>query len=153
MNFVYIYEQKTKISFEENQFILWTPDEMKRTIPIECLEGVVLFGQIEVTSRVMNKLMEYKIPLTWLSSRGRFFGRLESTESINIQRQRMQFHCGEKKSFVWQLGNNLLKEKFRIKRFVYDASIGQLRIVKWKFLLSRLIHISLKLKMQKQWKS
>lgn len=113
MSFVYIYEQKTKIGFEENQFILLTPDEMQRSIPVECLEGVVLFGQIEVTSRVINRLMEYKIPLTWLSSKGKFFGRLESTESTNIQRQRIQFRCGENKAFRLEIGKQFIKGKIQ----------------------------------------
>ena len=111
MSFVYIYEQKTKIGFEENQFILLTPDEMQRSIPVECLEGVVLFGQIEVTSRVI-KVQIFK----------------DSESSFDVVKIKL---------FDWKLENSLLKEKFKIRRSICGVATGQARIERWKFLLSR----------------
>lgn len=111
MSFVYIFEQGTKINFKENQIHVKTPDDMTRSLPVETLEGIILFGKIEVSTGVVTQLLELGIPMTWLSNKGKFFGRLESTSHVNIGRQRLQFKCGENAEFVLGLSKQLIVGK------------------------------------------
>ena len=39
----------------------------------------------------MVSLLHLGIPVTWLSSRGKYFGRLESTSHVNVFKQKQQF--------------------------------------------------------------
>lgn len=116
MSFIYIFDQGSKVSFKENQVTIKTPDEMTRTVPLESVEGVVLFGKIEISAGVVNHFLENGIPLTWLSNKGKFFGRLESTAHVNIGRQRQQFRCGDDPDFVLGICKQLIAGKINNHR-------------------------------------
>ncbi|MDK2937209.1 MAG: CRISP-associated protein Cas1 [Eubacteriaceae bacterium] len=113
MSFIYIFDQGTKVSFKDNQICIRTPDEMTRSLPVESVEGVVLFGRIEISSTVVTQFLEKGIPMTWLSNKGKFFGRLESTSDVNIERQRVQFRCGDDPEFVIGLCRQLVSGKIK----------------------------------------
>lgn len=51
--------------------------------------------------------------MTWLSSRGKFFGRAELTNHVNIERQREQFRRGEDEEFCLALARKFIKAKIR----------------------------------------
>jgi CRISPR-associated protein Cas1 len=64
------------------------------------------------------ELLEREIPVTWLSSTGRFFGRLDSTAAVNIERQREQFRRGDDRPFCLQLAKAFILGKIRNSRVV-----------------------------------
>lgn len=90
MTILYLYEHGTKINWKENTLII-KKDEIIKEVPIENTTGLVLFGNIQLTDGVVKNLLIRNIPVSWLSKKGRFYGRLESTTGVNIKRQRQQF--------------------------------------------------------------
>ncbi len=111
MSYLYVTEPKTTVRFEESQFVAEKKDGLKIFIPAEKLEGVVVIGNITITSRCINELLERGIPVTYLSSRGLFFGRLESTKHCNIERQRKQFRYGDNREFCLKLSKKFVSAK------------------------------------------
>lgn len=69
-------------------------------LPVESVEGVVLFGAIQVSAEIMMLFLEKGIPVTWLSHTGRFFGRLESTAHVNVFRQEKQILLQDSSFFL-----------------------------------------------------
>lgn len=114
MSFLYIYERAAKIGVKDNCIVVESEKErLKRTLPIEGVENVIIFGDASLSSSCVKHFMERDINLTWLSSRGKFYGRLESTRNVNIHRQRRQFACGEDDKFCLTLGKKIVAAKVK----------------------------------------
>ncbi|MDD3654825.1 MAG: CRISPR-associated endonuclease Cas1 [Desulfotomaculaceae bacterium] len=114
MSFLYIYERAAKIGVKDNCIVIENAkDNLKRTLPIEGVENVIIFGEASLSSNCVKHFMERGINLTWLSSKGKFFGRLESTQNVNIYRQRRQFACGENDDFCLALAKKIVSAKIK----------------------------------------
>lgn len=112
MSFLYIYERAAKVGVQDN-CILIESDNLKRTLPIEGIENVIIFGDASLSSSCVRHFMERNINLTWLSTSGKFYGRLESTRSVNINLQRSQFLCGEDEAFSLALAKKFVTAKIK----------------------------------------
>lgn len=112
MSFLYIYERAAKIGVRDNCIVVES-ENLKRTLPIEGVENVIIFGEASLSSSCVKHFMERDINLTWLSSRGKFYGRLESTRNVNIYRQRRQFACGENEEFCLALSKKIVVAKVK----------------------------------------
>lgn len=112
MSFLYIYEKRAKIGVQSNCVVVESED-LKRTLPIEGIESVMVFGDATLSPSCVREFLERDINLTWLSARGKFYGRLESTRKVNIHRQRRQFICGEDAEFCLRLSKRIVDAKLR----------------------------------------
>ena len=78
MSFLYVYERAAKIGVKNNCIVVESEKEkLKRTLPIEGVESVIIFGDASLSSNCVKHFMERDINLTWLSTKGKFYGRLE----------------------------------------------------------------------------
>ena len=97
---------------------------------LEKLDAVVLFSGTHVTSPVTMELLKREIPLTYLSSKGEFFGRLESTSGINIERQMLQFQRSQDESFCLNMAKNIILAKLKnsvviLRRYSRDKGLSE----------------------------
>lgn len=114
MSFIYIYEKAAKIGIKENCLVIENEKQkLKKTVPIEGVESVIIFGEASLSSSCVRQMMERNINLTWLSTKGKFYGRLESTRNVNIERQRRQFICGEDEKFCLDLSKKIIFAKVK----------------------------------------
>jgi CRISPR-associated protein Cas1 len=111
MSFLYVNEPGTNIRISEGQIIAERKDGLKTILPIEMLEGTVLFGSVQVSSNSIKELLKRGIPVTYLSSTGSFYGRMESTKHVNIERQRMQFRKGDDDKFCIMFAKEVISSK------------------------------------------
>jgi len=111
MTVLYVTEPGTIIRMSEGQVVIETKNGLRKFIPIETLENVILFGSTHITTDTLITFLTKGINITYLSHSGKFFGRTESTKHINILRQRSQFKLGENKEFSLQLTKRILFSK------------------------------------------
>ncbi|WP_196593201.1 CRISPR-associated endonuclease Cas1 [Pectinatus sottacetonis] len=90
MSFAYITEEGARIQKKGDKFIVGRNLETIMEIPAEILEGLVLIESVQVSSQAMVALLQQGIPVTWISSMGKFFGRLESTQHVNVTKHKQQ---------------------------------------------------------------
>lgn len=90
MSYVYITEENARIQKKNGRFLVGRNLEILFEIPEETLEGLVLIGSVQVSSQAMISLLQLGIPVTWISGRGKFFGRLESTSHVNVFKHQKQ---------------------------------------------------------------
>lgn len=125
MTILYLTEEGSYLEKSSNRVRIRKSDHTLKEIPIEKLEGVVLVGRTHMTSPLTTEFLEREIPITWLSSTGKFYGRLEPTTSVNIERQREQFRRGDDEIFCFELAKSFSKGKIKncrvlIKRYNQD---------------------------------
>lgn len=90
MSFLYITEEGAHITKKGGKFIVGRNLETVFEVPEEIVEGVVLVESVQVSSQAMVEFLKKGIPVTWISSTGKFFGRLESTSHSHVFRQKAQ---------------------------------------------------------------
>ena len=118
MGNIYVYEQGSVITIKENRLIITKVSKKIETIPIELIDGVMIFGNIQVSTQSIHKLLSKGINITYLSKRGYNFGRLENTNKVNIERQRLQFRQSEDMFYSLEISKEFIKGKIKNQRTV-----------------------------------
>lgn len=88
MSFVYITEEGSRISKHAGTFVVSRNRETLFSVPAEGIEGVVLIDSVQVSSQAIVEFLQRGIPVTWISTTGKFFGKLESTRHVQVFKQR-----------------------------------------------------------------
>ena len=119
MGYLFVTESSAKVSFEENAFSVKKKDGDITKIPAETLESISFFGNPQMTTQCMQQCMKRGIPVSFYSKGGQYFGRLESTGHVNVERQRRQcelFH----KPFALEFSKKIVRAKIHNQIVVLD---------------------------------
>lgn len=108
---VYLTEPYAHLGKRGGRFIVEVNHELVREFFIETIDTFVLCGHIEVSYAAMECCLCNGINLTWLSSSGAYFGRLESTHHVDILKQNQQFTLNSDLEFVTTLRIEVLQAK------------------------------------------
>lgn len=111
MSWLYITEEGARLSRRGGRYVISRENEKICEVPAALVEGAVMIDSVQVTSAVIVDFLHRGIPLTWLSSRGQFFGRLTSTAHQDIFRQQMQFQLREDQPFCSALSKMIIFDK------------------------------------------
>lgn len=111
MSFLYVTEPDCKIYFNENQIVMEDGKGVSTSLPIEVLEGVTLVGNANLSTGCQRELLKRGLPVTYLAANGQYFGRLESTRHVNIERQRKQFRLGDDTVFCLEFSKKIIEAK------------------------------------------
>lgn len=111
MSYIYVTEQGSSLYFRENKIICENPEKEVKEVPVEVTEGIVIFGNISLTTPFIQEMLKRDIPVTFLSSTGSFFGKLESTTQTNIVKQAHQFKILYDKEFCLNLAKKIIDGK------------------------------------------
>lgn len=118
MSNIYVYEQGSIITINENRLIITKVNKEIESIPIELIDGVMIFGNIQVSTQSIHKLLSKGINITYLSKKGYNFGRLENSNKVNIERQRLQFKKSEDIFYSLEISKKFIEGKIRNQRTV-----------------------------------
>ncbi len=128
MGLLYVNENGALIGVEGNRCTVTYKDGMKKSIPIESLEGITVMGQSQVTTKCAEECMRRGISVAYFSKGGSYFGRLMSTGHMNAGRQRKQSALYDT-DFAVSLAKNILSAKIKnqsvvLKRYEKSESIS-----------------------------
>lgn len=112
MSLLYVNEDGALIGMDANRCTIKYKDGLKRTIPIESLEGVTILGKSQITTDCMEEFLKRGISVSYFSKGGRYFGRLQSTGHVNAVRQRKQSRLYDTE-FALELGRKILSAKVK----------------------------------------
>ncbi len=118
MTTLYLDEPGLYLEKNGNRAVIKRKAEKIKEVPLEKITNVVLIGRSHLTSPLITEFLNREIPVTWLSHSGKFYGRLESTTGVNIERQRQQFRMAENPEFCLILAKSFITGKIRNSRVV-----------------------------------
>lgn len=110
---LYLTEEGTHLTLKDNRIVIKKSSETLKEVSLEKVDNIVLIGNISITSPLSIELLEREIPVNWLSSTGKFYGRLEPTTRVNIARQREQFRCSDDNNFSLELAKTFIVGKVK----------------------------------------
>ena len=143
MSYLYVAEQGAVISINEERFQVKYKDGMVRSIPAETLEVIEVFGKVQITTQCIEECLKRSVNIIFYSSYGAYFGRLISTNHVNVQRQRLQAKKGEDENFNLALSKSIVEAKIHnqlvvIRRYaqtgrgVIDQDVSDLKDMIYK---------------------
>jgi len=116
MRTLYIQTQGSTLSRQNERFIVTKDEEIISEVHIMKVEQVIIFGNCAVTTPAMTTCLQENIPITFLSSHGGYYGRLESTNNTNIVLQQLQFARGSDEDFCLKVSRGFVKGKLQNMR-------------------------------------
>lgn len=112
MSYLYVNENGVTIGIEANRCIAKYPDGMKKYVPIEALEGIVIMGKSQLTTQCLEECLMRGINVSYFSKGGKYFGRVQSTGHIKTERQRKQ--CAlYNTEFALELAKEIISAKIK----------------------------------------
>ena len=111
MSYLYIMENGASMGIDGGCFKVRYKDNCLHSIPKETLESVALFGNVNITVQCVQELLERGIPVSYFSSKGRYFGRLDSTAHKDISRLKSQIYLSDDEDFSLRLGRCIINAK------------------------------------------
>lgn len=123
MSYLYVSEQGAKIGVDGGYFSIHQRDGTIKKIPSETLECISIFGNIQVSTQAMQRILSKGIILNYYSTNGKYYGCLESTRHCNILRQRKQFAISEDKQFALGIAKQIVEAKIHNQLVVLERYI------------------------------
>ncbi len=87
---IYLIEQGTSIYKDHQRFIIHVSEKPKLEIPIREVEQIMIFGNIQLSTPVINACLHEKIAVLFLNQSGQYHGHLASEESTNLDNHLVQ---------------------------------------------------------------
>lgn len=99
---LYLLEQGTSLYRDYQRLIVHIPNQQRLEIPLREIERILVFGNIQLSTPVINACMEAEIGIFFLSRYGQYRGHLWSSEKRPIHTERVQLERHREPEF--QLG-------------------------------------------------
>lgn len=118
MSWIYVTEAGARLGLREGRYVISREHEVLAEVPSEIVEGVTVIDAVQVSSRAIVDFLERDIPVTWLSTTGKFFGRLKSTSAQDMSRVKEQFARAEDAAFCLDLARLTVFRKIYNQRAI-----------------------------------
>lgn len=131
MTVLYLTTEGSILKLKDNQLIISKSNDILKKISIEKIDNIILVGQTHLSTPLTVELLKREISLSWLSKTGKFYGRLDSTKSINIERQREQFRQADNKNFCLSLAKTFIIGKIKNSQVIlrrYNRNFNYLEV-------------------------
>ncbi|GAB4441444.1 MAG: CRISPR-associated endonuclease Cas1 [Cyanobacteria bacterium J069] len=76
MSLLYLTQQGTKLQKEQGRLVLSLPDSAEIDLPVEEVEQVMVFGNVQLTTPALSTCLNHQIPVVFLSQTGVYRGLL-----------------------------------------------------------------------------
>ncbi|MBE9101692.1 CRISPR-associated endonuclease Cas1 [Vacuolonema iberomarrocanum] len=91
MSSLYVVEQGTYLQKEQGRFILKAPKDDALEVPIQEVERILVFGNVQLSTAVIASCLGRHIPVIFLSQLGEYKGHLWSAEITDLVAEAQQF--------------------------------------------------------------
>jgi len=108
---LYVTEQGAQIEKEYLKLVVTKEDETLVSVPAAEVSGVVLLGNIGVTTPAMAFLLEQGIPLVLLDGHGKLRGRLLGATPPNLKLRHQQYRCTQDPTFALAVSRAVVRGK------------------------------------------
>lgn len=120
---LYLSEQGSRLSIENQRLILSKGDIIIFSIPSIKISQIVLLGNISVSSQAVGFCLENKITIFYLTQTGSYKGKLISNNHLEVKNMDLQF----------QLAKNHIKSLSIARQLIYTKILNSYTLIKQNF--------------------
>lgn len=128
MSYLYVSEQGASIGITANRFQVKYKDGLTRSIPVETLEVIEVFGNVQITTQCLIECLKRGVNVLFYSTNGAYYGRLISTSHVNVQRQRKQADIGKNEEFKLAFSKRIINAKIRNQIVILRRYVGSRKV-------------------------
>jgi CRISP-associated protein Cas1 len=118
MSTLYISEQGAYLRVQHEQFRVFQRDELLCTVPVNRVSHVVLFGSCNVSHGAVSLALRRRIPILYLSQKGQYFGRLETSGQAQVKYLVQQVNCAQDPEFLITQSRSIIDAKVHNSRIL-----------------------------------
>jgi CRISP-associated protein Cas1 len=100
MSTLYVTDQGAYLSVKNQQFQVFYQGELKIKIPVVRVSNIVLFGCCNASHGAVSMALKRRIPIMYLSQKGRYFGRLQTEGDAKVEYLMRQVECCQNSEFT-----------------------------------------------------
>jgi CRISPR-associated endonuclease Cas1 len=100
MTTLYITDHGAYLRVKQQQFQVFLDRELRCSVPASRITHVVLFGCCNVSHGAVRLALQRRIPLLYLSNKGRYFGRLQTTGQARLDYLTRQVEKAQDPEFI-----------------------------------------------------
>jgi CRISP-associated protein Cas1 len=115
---LFIQEQGAVLEKEDERFLITKNRKVLKKVPALHVDQIIIFGSCGLTTPAMKFCLQKGIPVTLLSSRGQYYGVVESTASSNVLLQREQFARSTDVEFCLRMAKAIVAAKIKNSRIL-----------------------------------
>ncbi len=129
MSTLYLTDNYLKLSLQESRFVADAKDDCVRKIPMESVESVSVFGNVQITTPCLHHCLKDGIPINFFSTKGAYYGKISSTRHINPLRLKRQVYCADDEHFSLEISKKIVlakihNQKVLLKRYQRNNNRG-----------------------------
>lgn len=121
MAYLYITEQNSCLRKTGDRLLVKKEDETLLDVQCHKIDGVLVFGNVQITTQALHELMEHNIELAILTRTGRLVGQLTSPATKNIELRLVQFRKYDDPVFCLSYAKSLVAAKIANSRDIVTA--------------------------------
>jgi CRISP-associated protein Cas1 len=118
MSTLYVTDQGAYLSVKNQQFQVYYQGQLRIKVPVSRVSNVVLFGCCNVSHGAASLALLRRIPILYLSQKGRYFGRLQVEGDAKVEYLIQQVKCCENPEFTRRQAESIVRTKLHNSRIV-----------------------------------
>lgn len=87
---IYLIEQGTSIYKDYQRFVIYVSEKQRLEVPIREVQQILVFGNIQLSTPVIQSCLQEEIVVLFLSQSGQYHGHLWSAESRHLENELVQ---------------------------------------------------------------
>ena len=111
MTSIYITENGAYLRKRGGHVVIGRNNEVLLEVPLERVDDVTVVDRVQVASALVTELLERNVPLSWISSYGKFYGSLVSNGTVDVLKHKKQFDLLEQGDFYFKLAQKIVFAK------------------------------------------
>lgn len=116
MTMLYITEQGASLRVKQQQFQVFLDGNLRCHVPVNQVHQIVVFGCCNVTHGATQLALRRRIPMLYLSCRGQYFGRLETSGEAELAYLTQQVQKSLDPDFGLALARSIVAGKIQNSR-------------------------------------
>ncbi|MEH2195490.1 MAG: CRISPR-associated endonuclease Cas1 [Nostoc sp.] len=118
MTTLYVTDQGAYLSVKNQQFQVYYQGELRIKVPVSRVSNVVLFGCCNVSHGAVSMALRRRIPIMYLSQKGRYFGRLQVEGDAKVEYLMLQVEHCKNPEFIKKQAEAIVRAKLHNSRIL-----------------------------------
>jgi len=107
MSTIYIISDHGKLARQNDALVFTTPSGDIRKLFLHQADRIIIAGSVEITGSALRMLMHHQIATVFLSSNGRFSGKLQFEEGKNVHLRKRQYDSLNNQAFCLEVAKSI----------------------------------------------
>lgn len=119
LNTLYIQTQGADLRLEHDTLRIHLPDTPgRRVLPLRRIDGIVLYGHINLSTELITRCAQDNRPITWMTRGGRYMARLDGAVHGNVLLRHAQHRLHDDPAARLDIARNIVAGKIRNSRWI-----------------------------------